>query len=250
MKVREAVILAAGVGSRLRLVSGGYPKFLVRVKGEALITYPVRVLKSLGIERFDIVIPKGWGKELEEVLDPLGIRYCYIENSSSKRENGYSFLLSRECVTSYPIFVSMTDHIYVPEVPRRLIKYYLMGGVDTVVAADSRPKYVDVEEATKLLTNELGYVVDIGKGLKEFTHVDAGVFLTNELLHEVANELARKHYVVRFADVVREACSVGKVVAGDITGLPWVEVDTEVDYEELLHGLRKGVLEKVVRIVG
>jgi len=248
--VREAVILAAGVGSRLRLVSNGYPKFLVRIGGYALITYPVRVLKSLGVRRFNVVIPKGWGRELEEVLNPLGIEYCYVENEWQERENGYSFLLSRECVREYPIFISMTDHIYVPEVPLKLLHTYRKYVVDTVVAADSRPKYVDVGEATKVLTDEFGYVIDVGKGLKKFTHVDAGVFLTNELLHEVAEELSRRGYVIRFADVVKEASKVGRVVVADISGLPWVEVDTKYDYEEVIHGFKKEVLEEVMRVVG
>ncbi len=57
-----AVILAAGVGSRLRNVVDGTPKGLIEVADESLVARSVRLLRRQGIER--IIIVAGYRAEL------------------------------------------------------------------------------------------------------------------------------------------------------------------------------------------
>jgi len=55
MPVRDAIVLAAGVGMRLRSVVDDRPKGLVEIGGETLIGRSIRLLRAAGIERITIV---------------------------------------------------------------------------------------------------------------------------------------------------------------------------------------------------
>ena len=51
-KIKTAVILAAGMGSRLQDITGGnLPKGFIKVNGKSLIERSIEKLRSLGIEK-------------------------------------------------------------------------------------------------------------------------------------------------------------------------------------------------------
>jgi choline kinase len=62
MRVSVAVVLAAGLGTRLRDVHTDAPKAFVEVNGETLIARSLRLLRSVGIER--VVIVTGHGADV------------------------------------------------------------------------------------------------------------------------------------------------------------------------------------------
>jgi len=253
-EVREAVILAAGLGTRLRGISEGLPKFLVKVLNEPLITYPIRSLYLSGIRRFTIVIPKGWGNELNNVVNTLGldIDLCIVENPQIERENGYSLLKSSECVRSKYFILSMSDHLYTPDIPSILLRTYeCISNADIIVGADSSPKYINVSEATKISASNTGKVVRVGKNLNDFNYVDIGVFIMSDKVYEIAKDLELRFNVIKLADVVNEAIIKGlNVFIADVRGATWTEVDTPRDLSELIYGPRRDVLDSLVKVFG
>ena len=54
--IREAIILAAGEGSRLKKISRGMPKFMINIAGKPLIYYTMSVLDRLGITSVKLVV--------------------------------------------------------------------------------------------------------------------------------------------------------------------------------------------------
>ena len=60
-KVKNAIIMAAGLSSRFAPLSYEKPKALITVKGEVLIERQIRQLKEAGIH--DIAIVTGYKKE-------------------------------------------------------------------------------------------------------------------------------------------------------------------------------------------
>ena len=248
--LREGVILAAGLGTRLQGVSGGRPKFVVRLGDLPLIAYPIAVLRSIGVTRISVVVPQGWGGEARRLLEQYGVDHCVVENSSIERENGYSLALALRCVENDSVIVSMCDHLYTPELPRRVVERFEEGYASLVVGGDRAPLHVDVDEATKILADDKGFIMAIGKGLRGFTHVDTGVFAMSRSVLRLANALAEGGGVLRLSEVVEYVGRTGMGAAvADVTGVPWTEVDTERDYYEVLNGSRRVVLEEVLKIV-
>jgi len=249
-KVKEAVILASGMGTRIFKITKGKPKFLLLIENKPIITYPIKVLKIIGINKINIVIPKGWINSLEEITRELPIDVCIAENEEIDRENGYSLLLSRKCLTSNKFILTMCDHIYEPKLVEKIITSHEKN-LDIVVGGDSDPKFIDIDEATRICADKDLNLIDIGKGLPKYNYVDVGVFLMTIRVFEVLSELAKKQHVIKLSDVLKEAVHRGlHVKVADVTGYLWTEVDNEKDYMELIRGNRRVVLERVLSYIG
>ena len=89
----KAMILAAGKGERLRLITLHTPKPLVPVAGVALIEYHLRALKQAGFN--EIVINHAWlGEQIEAHLGDgahLGLSICYSPEGEPLETGGGIF---------------------------------------------------------------------------------------------------------------------------------------------------------------
>jgi histidinol-phosphate/aromatic aminotransferase/cobyric acid decarboxylase-like protein/choline kinase len=94
----QAVILAAGIGKRLRPITDTIPKCLVPVNGKPMIVNALELLESCGIG--EVIIVVGYLKE--KVYETLGrsfgkIKISYIENDIyDETNNVYSLWLARD----------------------------------------------------------------------------------------------------------------------------------------------------------
>ncbi len=227
MIVKEAIILAAGLGTRMRKSLSDLPKPLVRICNIPLIAYPLAALLGAGVEQFYIVVNNLTLEPISRLVDELGLNAELVFNECPERGNGYSLLLGLQHVKSELFFLSMSDHIYAPQIP--LVLCDIAEDFDIVVGADSSPRYVDMEEATKILAYD-DLVADIGKGLSEYTHADIGLFIMKRELRRIYQEYAEQEHVIELAALVKYAVESGKkVLVADIKGLPWIDIDTIED---------------------
>lgn len=94
----QAVILAAGVGERLKPITDNIPKCLVTVNDKPMLINTLELLESRGIR--DVVIVVGYLKErvYEEVGHSFGkIKISYVENDIyAETNNVYSLWLARD----------------------------------------------------------------------------------------------------------------------------------------------------------
>src|SRR5262249_28100460 len=119
-KLERAVLLAAGMGSRL--VGGDtYPKPLKLVSGVPLIVRVLRTLQDEGIRDVAIVVGHR-GEQIRRALlaEPsLAQNITFLENPQFALKNGVSLLAARGYITGDTL-LSMADHLYSPEIIRRL----------------------------------------------------------------------------------------------------------------------------------
>jgi len=242
--IREGVILAAGVGSRLGEIARG-AKFAVNVAGRPLIHYPILSLASVGVKKIVVVTRGQLIPLLQRVLRGLGdvVSYEICVNNEWRRENGFSLLVSEKCLDGDSFLLSMSDHIYPSDLPVKvLLEYSKHSDSVAVVGGDRRPLYVDVEEATRIRARE-GEVVKVGKRLSPWSHVDTGVFVMRREIFEAARLLALDKEAFGISDVINLAIRMGyRVRVADVTGIPWTEVDTVDDYLDVTGGRRRDVV--------
>ncbi len=90
----NAVILAAGMGSRLRPLTDDTPKALVKVNGQAIIERQIESLKEIGID--EIIIATGYlHKSFNYLKEKYGVKLVY-NDKYDVYNNGYTMYLVRE----------------------------------------------------------------------------------------------------------------------------------------------------------
>ena len=117
-----ALILAAGLGSRLRPQTKT-PKPLTRVLGLTLAERVVCILLAVGVQRFLVTL----GHEAETVrahfLDIArrrGVIIDFIEAEDWEQGNGASALAAKGRTGEAPFFLVMIDHHFDPKIARAL----------------------------------------------------------------------------------------------------------------------------------
>jgi|Deesub1362B_J571_1020462.scaffolds.fasta_scaffold00004_168 CDP-L-myo-inositol myo-inositolphosphotransferase len=226
LKVYEAVILAAGVGSRLKEYIGETPKPIVRVGGIPLICYSIASLLDIGVNKFHIVVNPFNKDSIEEVLVDTDLNFELIVNNSPERGNGYSLMIGMERVQGQYFYLSMSDHIYSYGIHRMMLNSEF---ADVVIAVDSKPILINVEEATKVFVDNYN-VVNIGKKLKKYTHVDTGLFIISMNLYPYFLRLMEDREVLELSDMIRSAVQDNyNVTIFDVSGSAWMDIDTMED---------------------
>lgn len=244
----EGVVLAAGYGTRLREITKGRPKQLINIHGLPLIMYPIMNLVKIGVDKIYIVVNKENRDYIHDIVGSAEklVDIELVENDQPERENGYSFILGIEAAKTDSIILLMSDHIHVIDILHRLIDLYLNKKPYIVVGGDSKPTYINVDEATKVYV-ENNIVRNIGKNLEKWTHIDIGVFIVNK--GKIIRYLRRLKDTVRkitISQIVLGLTRTNKVVIGDIKGRPWTEIDTPEDLKEVLYGSRRQVVKQAL----
>ncbi len=117
----KAVILAAGMGTRLRPITMSVPKCLVPVNSKPILEHQLEALLTAGVR--DVILVVGYLSEL--VSGKYGIRYGdmnihYVQNHIYDRTNNiYSLWLARQHLDNQVLLLE-GDLVFEPELLQRL----------------------------------------------------------------------------------------------------------------------------------
>jgi choline kinase len=156
---RLAVILVAGIGSRLRPLTDDRPKALVDVGGETILGRAVRLLRAHGVG--EVVLATGYRAEaVKAALADLPITSVYCENPRfDSTQNSVSLALCADAVGERAFFKLDGDVVFQPEVLERLDRSH----AQLAVAVD-RTRRTDAE-AMKFRLGNGADIVEFGKGI-------------------------------------------------------------------------------------
>jgi histidinol-phosphate aminotransferase len=225
-KLDRAIVLAAGMGSRL--VHGEtYPKPLKSVSGVPLLVRILRSLQDEGI-REAVIVTGHLGAEIRRALlaEPtLGLSLVFVHNEHFGLKNGVSLLAARDHVGDDGALLTMADHLYSPEIVRRLRAFDLPRGASALAVDYDIDRCFDLDDATKVRV-EQGRIASIGKEIAAFNAIDTGVFrISRELVDELARTFERAGDC-SLSDGVRALAERGRFLACDVGDARWIDVDT------------------------
>ena len=119
----QAVILAAGMGSRLKNLTSDQAKCMVTVNGSTLIERMLYQLDELGLSRIVLVV--GYeAQKLIKYVNSLGIQtpVAYVENTIyAKTNNIYSLALTEEYLKGDDTLLLESDLIFEKDLLRNLV---------------------------------------------------------------------------------------------------------------------------------
>ena len=229
----KGVMLAAGAGSRLAHYHQGMPKVLLPVARRTIIDYTLEAFGQAGVTQLAIVI--GYQGHLIRDWVGDGSRYAleveYLVNPDYELGNAVSLHVARSFAQGQPIILSMADHMVSPRLLAALTNW---AGEASALAVDFAFSMRNAEEGTRVLVEEHGSIVSIGKGLTHWNGIDAGVFRFGpDIFGAVDKELSvgRKRQHELSHAVIRLIEEGGSLQACDVSGSFWHDVDTWEDLQ-------------------
>jgi choline kinase len=231
----KAILLAAGVGSRIRPLTDNQPKSFIPVAGVSILE---RMLK--GVEEVDLtevgVVTGYRAEQLQALISEKfpSLKVTYMHNDKFEETNtGYSLLLTKDFVGDDSFIKFDADVVFETEILRRLMD-------DKIPSALCIDKNINLEaEEVKVITDADNKVLQVGKkldphqstgesiGIEKIDREAAKVLFAEleELMQDQANW--QEYYDDSYTTLVAKGCPMYAV---DITGLKWVEIDTHEDY--------------------
>lgn len=229
----KAVILAAGIGSRLWPLTKDKPKCLVKVAGKSILDYQLEAYKSAGIKEVIIVIGYAGDAIVEHCKHIKGINIRYVHNKQFENTNNmYSLYLARDLIGNKPFFLSNAD----VALDREII---------TGLAADQRADLIGVDagkyndESMKVTIGDDGVVTDISKSIVlDSAHgvsIDVYKFSASAskvLFGEVSRIVADEGNLNDWTEVALQRLYQSEALSSepfDIAPHSWVEIDDHDD---------------------
>ena len=232
----QAIVLAAGFGTRLSSVSRGFPKALVEVAGRALLAHVFESLALAGIDEVVVVT----GLETSSIksrirsLTPPGMAIEMITNLHPEAGNGSSLLAAAPLIDGRPFVLAMGDHLAGPGIVRRLVREAYDGPPGGNLLAVDFNAWVpaQVADATRVLVDGSGRITRIGKQLEEFNGVDTGFFLLQPEVISIAELLCAGSSVFELTDLMRHlATTTPGLMSVDVSGELWLDIDGPNDLD-------------------
>lgn len=244
-RTKTAVILVAGIGSRLRPLTDDRPKALVDLGGETILGRALRVLSDRGIER--TVLATGYREDaVRRAVEGFGMSCEFVHNPEyATTQNSISLARCAKTLKGTDFFKLDGDVVFQPEVIDRLdaVTAELAVAVDRGRLADAEAMKVRLRDPSSTLT-----ISAFGKGIP-LTH-SAGESIGIERLSAHAADLVfealfahaeRGELGLYYEDVYSELIARGELEARavDVGDLPWTEVDDTVDLARARALIRK-----------
>ena len=214
----QAVILAAGQGTRLRDASPIKP--LTPVAGKPLLLHTLDRLRAGGATAAVVVL--GYeGTTIRAVLaaaDTLPL--TLVDNPRWAEPNGVSLLAAAPYLEDRAL-LCMADHLVAPSLYASMIAHDLAGdGLALGIDRRLGHPWVDEDDVTRVATRG-DRIVGIGKHLPVYDAYDSGVFVITPALTAALAALDRPG----LSDGVRALAGQGRAGTVDVSTHDWLDID-------------------------
>jgi 1L-myo-inositol 1-phosphate cytidylyltransferase len=222
----EALIIAAGFGSRLRDISESKP--LTPVAGIPLLELGIRQSAAAGASR--IVVVTGHEADVVEAALPTlatraGVPVVARRVDDWSKPNGFSVMAGAAAIDG-DYLLMMADHIFSGTILSRLAR---QGAADrgVTLAIDRRvtSPLIDPDDATWVKFGAGEFIRAIGKTIPEYDAVDCGAFLaTAELAAAIAAAISGGKSG-SLSDGMQVLADAGRAATMDVGKAWWMDVD-------------------------
>ena len=244
----SVIIIAAGLGSRLKKYTNDLPKCMLDFGGKTLLQRQIEAYESCGLNNISVI--RGFKKE--KINYP---EIDYFENKNFKENNILNSLFYAEKVLNGHVIVAYSDILFEKEVVERLLKSE--HDISIVVDIDWRGYYVNrkehpINEAENVIFDANNNVVEIGKinterhdvhgefiGMMKFSPRGSEIFKkqfqrAKELYWNKPFQKAKLFQKAYLTDMIQDMADMGVPIHCVIIERGWKEIDTVEDYEKAL----------------
>lgn len=230
----KAVILAAGIGSRIRPLTDDCPKCLLLVAGTPILERMIHNCLSCGLSEFILVL--GYlDDRIRSFVNKTfpGLNVTYVLNDKYAETNtGYSLMLAADLLDSTGFIKFDADVVFDAHILQRLIKspHHTVLCIDRAIQLDAEEVKVIVDDQSRVVRASKSVDPNAAQGESigiEKVNAETAALLFAELNQMMADAT---HYQAYY-EAAYERLMANDVAfhALDITGLDWTEIDTHDD---------------------
>ena len=251
----SVIIIAAGLGSRLKKYTDNLPKCMLDFAGKTLLQRQIEAFKINGLNKISVI--RGFKKEKINYPD-----LTYFENKEYKNNNILNSLMYAEEALNGHVIVSYSDILFEKEVVKRLMESE--HDISIVVDIDWRGYYINrkdhpINEAENVIFDANNNVVEIGK-IHTGKHDVHGEFIGMLKLSPRGSEIFKKHFhrakdlywnkpfqraktfqKAYITDIIQDMTDLGVPIHCVIIERGWKEIDTEEDYKNALKSFEEKI---------
>ena len=257
----QAIILAAGMGKRLKELTSNATKCMVEVNGEMMIHKSLMHLEKLNLNKIVLVV--GYeGQQLMDYVNSLGLKTPveYVVNDVyDKTNNIYSLYLAKEYLLQDDTLLLESDLVYEEAVIRKLVdtpypslvlvdkfESWMDGTCITVDEDDNITSFVSKREFDFTKTDEYYKTVNLYKFSKNFSEKYYVPFL-----EAYCNAMGLNEYYEQVLKVITFLGDL-EIKAVKLNGEKWYEIDDvqDLDIAESLLAGKEEKLEKMQKRFG
>jgi len=230
MKINQAVILAAGRGTRMRELTAVVPKPMIEVRGKPVLQYIIEGLRDAGVRELLVIV----GYHAETVRNFFGDgsrNKVAIQYAMQTVQDGTGRVvdLARGFVAGCPFVLSYGDILVDPPNYKRLVD--LPEDVEAIVTVT---RGEDVSKGGAVFLNEQMELVDLREksqpGEVKSPWYNAGLYAFRPSIFEFTAKLKpspRREY--ELTDAIRDLAQSGKIVKAIELSGEWADVrDPEI----------------------
>lgn len=225
----KAILLAAGLGSRLGPLTSTTPKATITVASQPLIKRVIKFTRQIGVS--DIIVVGGYNSDqLWKTIDLIDI--LKVENPDYKKGNLYSLAAAKQHLDDDFVLLNI-DHLYPSHLARMIGE--TTDGVWAVSDFDRRLYQDDMKVRIRGQLNQIAFVAAISKELDEFDGGYCGMTVVrgnarHDYMKALENVLKHGREQAVVEDVLAELIRMDHAPAVlDISGIRWLEIDTQED---------------------
>ena len=251
----SVIIIAAGLGSRLKKYTDNLPKCMLDFGGKTLLQRQLEAFKINGLNKISVI--RGFKKEKINYPD-----LTYFENKEYKNNNILNSMMYAEEALNGHVIVSYSDILFEKEVVKRLMESE--HDISIVVDIDWRGYYINrkdhpINEAENVIFDANNNVVEIGK-IHTGKHDVHGEFIGMLKLSPRGSEIFKKHFhrakdlywnkpfqraktfqKAYITDIIQDMTNLGVPIHCVIIERGWKEIDTEEDYINALKSFEEEI---------
>lgn len=245
----KAIILAAGVGSRIRPLTDNYPKSLLKVGGNTILKMMISHIQGCGINEVVFVV----GYLQDQIKEYVSSKFPdltahFVTNDRYAETNtGFSLMLTKDLIGDSGFVKFDADVVFDKSILRQLLN----SDYETCLCID-RNANLYTEEIKVIIGSQNRVVkasktVDPKEAIGESIGIEKISRKTAKLLFAELDAMMAdaKHHQEYYETAYERLINKGvPFYATDITGLRWIEIDTKEDFalaEEIFNPRPKAV---------
>lgn len=251
----KAIILAAGIGSRIRPLTDNTPKSLLKIGDITILEMMISHIRDCGID--EIIFVTGY---LEDKIKAYvtkrfpDVKSFFVTNENYKETNtGFSLLLAQKFVQDCDFVKFDADVVFDKDILTQLIDcpYENVFCIDKNIHLNAEEIKVLVDDEDKIL--KIGKTIDPQKAIGESIGIEKiGKKMAQLLFQELELMMKdKKNHQEYYEGAYEKLIEKGEFFyALDITGSKWVEIDTHEDFETAHELFIKGNSIDVIGKIG